>query len=39
MEILSENPNIVRYLNVYSQDEITFMESIAEDLLPGKTEV
>ena len=39
MEILSESPDIVRYLDVYTQDEVTFMESIAEDLFPGTKEV
>ena len=39
MEILSESPDIVRYLDVYSEDEVTFMESIAEDLFPGTKEV
>ena len=39
MEILSESPDIVRYLDVYSDDEVTFMESIAEDLFPGTKEV
>ena len=39
MEILSESPDIVRYLDVYSDDEVNFMESIAEDLFPGTKEV
>ena len=39
MEILSENPEIVRYLDVYTEDEVTFMESVAEDLFPGTMEV
>jgi hypothetical protein len=38
IEILSESPDIVRYLDVYSEDEVTFMESIAEDLFPGTEE-